>query len=80
MEATVRKVLTHVTGNENLEKLVNAETDLINDLGLDSLQMINLILALEDELGINFDFDEFDYSHLKSFSSFCYFLKKSQGI
>ena len=33
------------------------KTNLVEDVGLDSLQTINLVLQLEDEFGIEIDFD-----------------------
>ena len=43
------------------------KTNLVEDVGLDSLQTINLVLQLEDEFGIEIDFDEFDYELLLEF-------------
>lgn len=44
------------------------KTNLVEDVGLDSLQTINLVLQLEDEFGIEIDFDEFDYELLLEFA------------
>lgn len=42
------------------------ETDIIGEIGLDSLQMIQFVMALEENCGITFDYDEFDIEHLQS--------------
>lgn len=44
------------------------------DAGLDSLQLINLILLVEDEYNIEIDFESFDYDLLDRIESFCEFI------
>ena len=77
MEGTILKILEYVTGNGDIAKSVTSDTDLINEVGLDSLQMINLMLSIEKELNITFDFDSLDFSHFRSFRNFCNFIKES---
>ena len=41
---------------------ITKETDIINDLGADSLDLVELIMALEDEYGVTIT-DESVYEH-----------------
>lgn len=54
---------------------LNRDSSLIIDAGLDSLQLINFILLVEDEYNIEIDFDSFDYKLLEKIESFCEFIK-----
>ncbi|MCZ8520447.1 MULTISPECIES: acyl carrier protein [Paenibacillus] len=54
---------------------VTMETDLNNDIGLDSLQMIQFMLQVEERIHVAIDYDEFDYIHLQSMEAFIGFLK-----
>ena len=49
---------------------------MITDIGIDSLQLVNLILLVEEEFGIEIDFDLFDYSVLKSVEKFVDFIER----
>lgn len=44
----------------------NSGSSVIHDFGLDSLQMVNFFLNLEDEFNIAIDFENFDYKLLQS--------------
>ena len=65
-----------VTKNPALAEKVNASTDLINEVGLDSLQMIDFLLGLEDEFGVEVDFDSLDIQHLSSVEALCRFVRE----
>lgn len=61
-----------------LRQSLSPETDLNNDIGLDSLEMIQFMLKVEDQLNVAIDYDQFDYEHLQSIDSFIAFLKSRQ--
>ncbi|MBP1999945.1 acyl carrier protein [Paenibacillus shirakamiensis] len=58
-----------------LRQSLSPHTDLNNDIGLDSLQMIQFMLKVEDQLQVDIDYDLFDYEHLHSIDAFITFLK-----
>lgn len=53
---------------------IERETNIIRDLGLDSLQMIEFLLTVEDELQVELDFETMDMEFLESVDSFCLFV------
>ncbi len=69
------QILVEVKNEPDLAAQINPSTDIINELGLDSLQMINLALRVEDEFQISIDFETFDYETLLSVKSFWEFIE-----
>lgn len=53
---------------------------LLEDVGLDSLQLINFILRVEDEFGIEIDFENLDQCHLQSLRAFSDFVKQCTPV
>lgn len=74
METRIIELLCEVTENEELKDKLNATSDIINDAGLNSLQMINFVLKVEDEFDVEVDFETFDFTHLNSIEAFCNFI------
>ncbi|MFC4101448.1 acyl carrier protein [Paenibacillus xanthanilyticus] len=63
---TIKRVLAEVRKNPDLAAAMTPSTDIVNDIGLDSLQMITFILSLEDAFSLEIDFETFDFDHLAS--------------
>ncbi|MFD7137104.1 acyl carrier protein [Streptomyces sp. NPDC059894] len=63
----LRKVLAR-------EVSIEPETNIIDDLGLDSLQMIEFLLTVEDALQVELDFETMDMDCLRSVDAFCGFV------
>jgi acyl carrier protein len=53
---------------------VGDDDDIVNDLGLDSLQMMSFLLAVEDRFSIQLDFERLDLASLGSVTRFAAFL------
>lgn len=53
---------------------IEPETSIISDLGLDSLQMIEFLLTVEDSLQVELDFETMDMDCLQSVDAFCRFV------
>lgn len=75
---TVINILSEIKESPELLSTLKPETDIINEVGLDSLQMINFVLAIEDAFDVEIDFDHFDIDHLGSVQAFVSFLEKEQ--
>ncbi|MEH2069539.1 MAG: phosphopantetheine-binding protein [Nostoc sp.] len=78
MQETIKKVLSEVKDTPVAVMTLSDDTDIINDIGLDSLQMVTFMLKLEEELDIQIDFDNLDFSNLMSVGSLCDFLSKQK--
>ncbi|WP_152392706.1 acyl carrier protein [Paenibacillus guangzhouensis] len=61
-----------------LRQSLSPEMNLNNDIGLDSLQMIQFMLKVEEQLNVVIDYDQFDYEHLQSIHTFIAFLNRCQ--
>lgn len=56
----------------------SGETDIINEVGLDSLGMVNFLLRLEEALGIDIDISKLQVAHLNSINSLCDYINAKQ--
>ncbi len=65
LEKIIRNI-AEVTENPDIANNINEDADLMQDIGLDSLQLVNLFLAIEDEFNIEFDFEDFDFTELNT--------------
>ncbi|NWL88092.1 MULTISPECIES: acyl carrier protein [unclassified Paenibacillus] len=71
-------ILCAIKDQPELRHSLSLNTDLNNEVGLDSLQMIQFMLKVEDQLNVVIDYDQFDYEHLHSMDTFISFLKSCQ--
>ncbi|MEH2310942.1 MAG: phosphopantetheine-binding protein [Nostoc sp.] len=78
MQETIKKILSEVKDTPVAVMTLSDDTDIINDIGLDSLQMVTFMLKLEEELNIQIDFNNLDFSNLMSVGSLCDFLSKQK--
>jgi acyl carrier protein len=69
------QILMEIKNEPDLLGRINANTDILNELGLDSLQTISLALRVEDEFQITVDFETFDFDTLLSVKSFWDFIQ-----
>lgn len=71
----LKEIFVEVKNNTVDCNSIDESTDLINDIGIDSLQLINFILSIEDEFELEIDFDSFDITHLNRFQLLCKFIE-----
>ncbi len=62
---TIKAILGKLKRDETMATQLSDEADLINEVGLDSLEMLQFMLEAEEQLGLQIDFEalEFDYLH-----------------
>jgi len=72
----IKEILAKVKEDANLTDALRPDSDLINEVGLDSLQMIGFILEVEETFLVEIDYENFDLEHLKSIEAFMSFLKR----
>lgn len=76
----IKKVISEVKEDPELLSSLTPETDLINDIGLDSLQMIDFMLQIESELDIVIDFDRVRLGDFHSIQAFALFLSTQNKV
>lgn len=78
MSEKIKSFLCEIKTDSSLLEKVTDDTNLIEDIGMDSLQLINFLLKIEDEFGVEFDFEKFDMNILKQFKGFCAYVEAMQ--
>lgn len=76
MEDLIKTVLAQTMEVEAVPDSWTSDTDLINDIGIDSLQIVQFMLALEDRLGISIDYEELTFDDFSSIRALASFLEK----
>ncbi|WP_160677144.1 acyl carrier protein [Clostridium sp. C8-1-8] len=79
MNEKIANIICEIKEDNLLKERIFASNDLLNDLDIDSLQLINIILQVEDEFDIQIDFDEFDMNCLKNLDSFGKYICLQKG-
>jgi len=68
VESVVKKTIISTLSLTIDSNQIHSQTDIIDDLGLNSVSYIQLIVSLEELLDINIDTASLDISYFKSFS------------
>jgi acyl carrier protein len=68
----LKQIVARVKADASLELADTA--DLVDEVGLDSLEMLQLMLEIEASLAIQIDFDRLEFSYLRSLSQLAAFL------
>ena len=58
----LKEILSEIKEEPVLLDEISESTHILNEIGLDSLQMINFVLMLEDEFGIEMNFQDFSFA------------------
>lgn len=74
MDKKIIEILADIKEDEKLKDSLTGESSIIDDVGLDSLEMINFLLMIEEEFGKEIDFERLEYSNLESINKFVSFL------
>jgi acyl carrier protein len=74
MEEKIIQILAEIKNDKDIVTRASKETSIIDDIGLDSLQMINFLLRIEDEFAIEFDFEQFNLSNLSSIQGLSHYI------
>jgi len=74
MKDKIIQIVSRIKDDAAVATRVTGSSHLIDDVGLDSLQLINLILLVEEEFDVQVDFDSFQFYHLSSLDRFTSFV------
>ena len=61
MQQKIKELLAKVIEDDSRMDTWNNNTSILNDVGLDSLQLIQFLLTIEEELGVEFDYENLQY-------------------
>jgi acyl carrier protein len=78
-QAQLIALIAQVKNDPSLAGKLTSDSHLLNDAGLDSLQLINLILLVESEFGLEIDLDTLNVEHLSSVQRFTQYLGGQQS-
>jgi acyl carrier protein len=76
----IKSILEEVRGVPGLSGTLSDEASLIDDVGLDSLEMLTFMLKIEEQLRVRIDFEQMDFSHLQSIERLSEFLSRMERL
>lgn len=62
----LKLIISQIKEQESLAETLKDDDDIINDIGIDSLEMIEFMLEIEDAFAIELNFDNINIAHLNS--------------
>jgi acyl carrier protein len=74
MRDRLLQLIGEINGLPVQTKQAHNKAHLVNDLKIDSLNLVSLILMVEGEFGIEIDFDTFSADHLETVDNFVAFV------
>lgn len=76
MEEIIIRLLAETMEADVNEVSWNRETDIINDIGIDSLQLVRFLMRLEEEMNITIDYETLTFEDLATIGSLEAFLSR----
>jgi acyl carrier protein len=76
MEEIIKRLLAETIEADVNEVSWDRETDIINDIGIDSLQLVRFLMRLEEELNITIDYEALTFEDLATIGSLETFLSR----
>lgn len=71
---TIKAILGKLKRDESMAARLSDEADLIDEVGLDSLEMLQFMLEAEERLGLQIDFEALEFDYLRSIRVLAEFL------
>ena len=76
MEETIKRLLAEMMKTDLQNVSWNSDTDILNDIGVDSLQLVQFLLKLEEEMNITIDYDALTFDDLATIGTLASFLSR----
>lgn len=76
----IKDILEEVRGVPGLSRSLADSASLIDDVGLDSLEMLTFMLKIEEQLRVRIDFEQMDFSYLQSIQALADFLSRMEPM
>lgn len=74
MTENIKNLIAEVKGVPPFD--IEEDSDLLNEIGLNSLEVVSLMFRIEEEFEIELNFDSFNYEHLTSLSGLVNYLQE----
>ncbi|WP_257031586.1 acyl carrier protein [Paenibacillus sp. E222] len=78
MQEQIIAMISEVKDDAQLAISLNGHSSIMEDGGLDSLQLITFLLKVEERFGIEIDFEQFDFDCMESVTVFCNYISELQ--
>jgi acyl carrier protein len=72
--AAIKDIVARLKRDPALATRLDDTADLVEGVGLDSLEMLQFMLELEEKLAIQIDFDQLEFAYLRSIARLAAFL------
>ena len=72
---TIKQILSELKKSPELAESLSDTANIIDDIGLDSLEMLQFMLEVEEKLAIEIDFELLEYEHMHSIMTLAEFMK-----
>ncbi|MBR0418671.1 MAG: acyl carrier protein [Erysipelotrichaceae bacterium] len=76
MEEMIKELLAEIIEDDSAKKSWNCDTDIINDIGIDSLQLVRFLLAVENRLGMTLDYEDLKFEYFSSIRTLAEYLEE----
>ena len=76
MEEMIKRLLAEMMEIDRQSVSWNSNTDILNDIGVDSLQLVQFLLKLEEEMNITIDYDALTFDDLATIGTLASFLSR----
>ncbi len=76
MEEMIKRLLAEMMEIDPQNVSWNSDTDILNDIGVDSLQLVQFLLKLEEEMNITIDYDALTFDDLATIGTLSSFLSR----
>jgi acyl carrier protein len=73
----IKAILGKLKRDESMAAQLSDEADLIDEVGLDSLEMLQFMLEVEERLGLQIDFEALEFDYLRSIRVLAEFLDRT---
>lgn len=80
MIETIKQILIEVKALPVTPDQLSDETDVIDEIGLDSIELLNFLLEVEAQLRIRIDFDRLDFSAFHTISKLVEVLQSMPSV
>jgi len=72
--ATIKEIVARLRDSPALAHELPDDADLVDGLALDSLEMLQFMLELEERLAVRIDFERMEFAYLRSIRTLADFL------